>query len=118
MQTGIDRLPNLRVLLMSNNKLKDWSEVERLSGNGKLEELLLMGNPLAPPTGTPEYRIEARTPSASLLLFCNSALPRMGRAYLLKHAMPVVMAMLDPSARAVFHGRQCLRCFPVVLSPT
>lgn len=61
MQAGIDRLPNLRVLLMSNNRIKDWSEVDRLSGNIKLEELLLMGNPLAPATGTPEYRIEVDT---------------------------------------------------------
>lgn len=44
---------------MSNNKIKDWTEVERLNGNSKLEELLLMGNPLTPATGTPEYRIEA-----------------------------------------------------------
>ena len=58
-QAGIDRLPNLQVLLMSNNKVKDWSEIERLSGNPKLEDLLLMGNPLTPATGTPEYRIEA-----------------------------------------------------------
>lgn len=60
-QAGIDRLPNLRMLLMSNNKIRDWSEVERLSGNVKLEELLLMGNPMTPATGTAEYRIEAGT---------------------------------------------------------
>lgn len=61
-QVGIERLPNLRVLFMSNNRVKDWAEVERLSGNTKLEELLLIGNPLTPPTGTPEYRLEASHP--------------------------------------------------------
>lgn len=61
-QVGIERLPNLRMLFMSNNRVKDWAEVERLSGNTKLEELLLMGNPLTPPTGTPEYRLEASHP--------------------------------------------------------
>ena len=73
MQAGIDRLPNLRVLLMSNNKIKDWSEVERLSGNAKLEELLLMGNPLVPATGTSEYRIEAKPTLALFARFCTSA---------------------------------------------
>jgi len=79
-QAGIDRLPNLQVLLMSNNRVKDWSEIERLSGNAKLEDLLLMGNPLTPATGTPEYRIEAdphalasvlATPLTEQLVICS-----------------------------------------------
>jgi dynein light chain 1 len=44
---GIDKLNNLRVLYMSNNKIKDWAEIDRLSPlDGSLEELLLVGNPL------------------------------------------------------------------------
>ena len=31
LQTGLEKLVNLRVLYASNNKLKDWPEVERLS---------------------------------------------------------------------------------------
>ena len=55
---------------MSNNRIKDWSEVERLSGNIKLEELLLMGNPLTPATGTSEYRTEANTVFSTLVTTC------------------------------------------------
>ena len=71
LQGGIDRLPNLRILFISNNKIKDWSEVERLSGNVKLEELLLMGNPLTPATGTSEYRTEANTIYSNLATSCS-----------------------------------------------
>lgn len=57
-QAGIEKLSNLRVLLMSNNRVKDWAEIEKLAGNTKLEELLFIGNPLVPMPGTPEYRLE------------------------------------------------------------
>ena len=68
-QAGIERLPNLRILLMSNNRVKDWSEVDRLGANSKLEELLLMGNPLIPVPGTPEYRTEASLPQLRTFLY-------------------------------------------------
>lgn len=58
MQAGIEKLTALRVLWMSNNKVKDWAELDRLVGNSHLEELLLLGNPLLPPPGSPEYRVE------------------------------------------------------------
>ena len=45
-QTGLEKLPKLRVLFVSNNKVKDWPEVERLAAVPALEELLLVGNPL------------------------------------------------------------------------
>jgi hypothetical protein len=48
----------LRVLYLSNNKVKEWPEVERLAANGALAELVLMGNPLVPVPGTDEYRYE------------------------------------------------------------
>ncbi len=59
-QAGIEKLVNLRVLWMSNNKVKDWGELDRLAANVRLEELLLIGNPLNPTPGSPEYRIEVR----------------------------------------------------------
>lgn len=59
---GIDKLGNLRVLYLSNNKIKDWAEVDRLAGVETLEELLLVGNPLYEEFKAngeiPAYRIE------------------------------------------------------------
>ncbi|KAG7669817.1 hypothetical protein KSW81_007961 [Nannochloris sp. 'desiccata'] len=43
---GVERCSHLRVLYASNNKIKDWAEVERLAGLEQLEDLLLSGNPL------------------------------------------------------------------------
>ena len=63
---------------MSNNKVRDWSEVDRLSSSTKLEELLLMGNPLTPATSTPEYRMEAsiftllKFPECQVKQWCES----------------------------------------------
>lgn len=45
-KTGLEKLVNLKTLYCSNNKLRDWAEVERLRGLPALEELLLAGNPL------------------------------------------------------------------------
>ncbi len=59
-QAGVKKLLNLRVLLMSNNKVKDWAEISKLGSNAKLEELLLIGNPLVPMPGSPEYRLEVQ----------------------------------------------------------
>ncbi len=61
-QVGIEKLSNLRVLYLSNNKLKDWAEIERLSQIESLEELLMVGNPLyndyKDASNLAEYRIE------------------------------------------------------------
>ena len=63
-QTGLEKLPALRVLYLSNNRLKDWGELGRLAGLPALEELLLAGNPLHTEYkdrgALPEYRIEVR----------------------------------------------------------
>lgn len=52
------------MLFLSNNRLKDWSEVERLAGMDQLEDLLLVGNPLyneaRDSNATAEYRVEVR----------------------------------------------------------
>ena len=62
MQTGLEKLLGLRVLYCSNNKLRDWPEVERLKALSALEELLLAGNPLhveyKERGAVAEYRIE------------------------------------------------------------
>ncbi|KAI8464416.1 MAG: tumor suppressor, Mitostatin-domain-containing protein [Monoraphidium minutum] len=44
--SGVEKLANLRVLFLSNNKIRDWVELDRLAGLEKLEDLLLVGNPL------------------------------------------------------------------------
>lgn len=46
MQTGLERLHNLRTLFASNNKIRDWAEVDRLKTLPALTNLLLAGNPL------------------------------------------------------------------------
>ena len=43
---GIEKLHNLTTLFMSNNKIADWKEVERLASLPKLRDLLMVGNPL------------------------------------------------------------------------
>lgn len=52
------------MLYLSNNLIKDYSEVERLAGLASLEELLLVGNPLyakyRDSGALPDYRIEVR----------------------------------------------------------
>lgn len=61
-QAGVEKCPKLRVLYASNNRLKDWAEVERLGALPELEDLLLMGNPLynewRDNNALPQYRIE------------------------------------------------------------
>ena len=63
LQGGCERLNNLRILFVSNNKLRDWSEVERLASLPKLEEVLFAGNPFyndyKDKQAIPDYRIEA-----------------------------------------------------------
>lgn len=62
LQAGIEKLVNLRVLYLSNNKIRDWVEIDRLAALEKLEELLLIGNPLyndyKDNNATSEYRVE------------------------------------------------------------
>ena len=64
MQAGIEKCTKLRVLYASNNKIKDWAELERLSALQDLEDLLLVGNPLynewKDNNALPQYRIEVR----------------------------------------------------------
>lgn len=58
----MEKLANLRLLFLSNNKVRDWTEVDRLAALQKLEELLLVGNPLYTDyrdnNALPEYRVE------------------------------------------------------------
>jgi len=44
--SGITCLKNLRILYMSNNKVKDMTEFERLTELPNLEDLHFVGNPL------------------------------------------------------------------------
>lgn len=46
LQTGIEKLTNLTTLYISNNRVKDWSEIERLAVLENLTDLLLIGNPI------------------------------------------------------------------------
>lgn len=52
------------MLTLSNNKVKDWAELERLVALPALEELLLVGNPLwcdfRDNNALSQYRTEAR----------------------------------------------------------
>lgn len=70
-QAGIEKCTELRVLYASNNRIKDWAEVERLAALPLLEDLLLIGNPLycewRDNNALPQYRVEvgAGGPSAS-----------------------------------------------------
>merc|ERR1719316_1215209 len=43
---GIEKLVNLQVIYMSNNKIDKWPEVERLQALPKLRELNLVNNPI------------------------------------------------------------------------
>jgi len=43
---GIQCLKNLKVLYISNNKIKDWKEVDNLKALVSLQDLVFNGNPL------------------------------------------------------------------------
>jgi hypothetical protein len=98
-QTGLEKLPKLRVLFVSNNKVKDWPEVERLAALPALEELLLVGNPLHADfkdRGTlPEFRLEARK-----LAPCHR-LSRAPRRAAIDSGVNVVLTLLhaEPQSR-------------------
>lgn len=56
---GVEKLNNIRVLYLGNNKVKDWAEVERLAALEKLEDLLLRGCPIYDDAGAvATYRVE------------------------------------------------------------
>jgi dynein light chain 1 len=61
-QGGIEKLVNLRVLYISNNKIAALGDIEKLAPLEKLEDLLLVGNPLyneyKDAGNLAEYRIE------------------------------------------------------------
>ena len=62
-QAGVEKARGLRVLYASNNRIKDWAEVDRLGALPDLEDLLLLGNPIhqeavALAGGTQSYRLE------------------------------------------------------------
>lgn len=59
-QAGIEKLQNLHVLYASNNRIRDWAEVERLAQLPRLEDLLLLNNPLCNEyaDNMRQYRIE------------------------------------------------------------
>ncbi len=50
------------MLYLSNNKIRDWTEIDKLAAAEKLEDLLLVGNPLyndyRDNNAIPEYRVE------------------------------------------------------------
>lgn len=62
LQAGIEKCSQLHVLYASNNRIKEWSEVDRLSALPELEDLLLVGNPLynewKDNSALPQYRLE------------------------------------------------------------
>ena len=62
-QAGIEKLEVLRVFYASNNRIRDWVEIDVLAKCSSLQELVMMGNPLVPAPGTPEYRTEVCSPS-------------------------------------------------------
>jgi len=43
---GIEEMHRLKVLYMSNNRIADWEEIDRLKGLTELTDVLLIGNPL------------------------------------------------------------------------
>lgn len=56
---GVEKLTNVRVLYLGNNKVKDWAEVERLASLEKLEDLLLRGCPIYDDaSAVATYRVE------------------------------------------------------------
>jgi dynein light chain 1 len=44
--SGVEQLVRLQTLYMSNNKITDWEEIDRLSGLPELTDVLFVGNPI------------------------------------------------------------------------
>ena len=74
MQAGIEKLPGLRVLYMSNNRVREWGEIEKLAELEHLEELLLLNNPVQTEGKLPmaDYRIEVRHTAAAHETQCRT----------------------------------------------
>merc|ERR1712061_33095 len=43
---GLSPCKKLEVLYMSNNKIKDWSELDKINALPTLQQILLLGNPI------------------------------------------------------------------------
>lgn len=75
LQTGIEKLTNLKVLFASNNKIKEWVEVDRLKCLPALEHVLLAGNPLHQDykerNAASEYRLEVNLLSVEAITSCQ-----------------------------------------------
>lgn len=56
--SGVNIFRALKVLYMSNNLVKDWSEFQKLQEIPMLEELLFGGNPLIEPLEEEIWRKE------------------------------------------------------------
>ena len=54
---GFQGLSSLEILYMSNNNLKDFSELEKLSGLSLLRDVLFVGNPMYEGLSPEEQRI-------------------------------------------------------------
>eukprot|EP01062_Namystynia_karyoxenos_P029018 TRINITY_DN21877_c0_g1_i1.p1 TRINITY_DN21877_c0_g1~~TRINITY_DN21877_c0_g1_i1.p1 ORF type:complete len:261 (+),score=113.10 TRINITY_DN21877_c0_g1_i1:90-785(+) len=63
--SGLDKLRSLSVLYMSNNLVAKWTEVEKLTNNSRLTDLLMINNPVYEDTvsgdGVPEWRLQLLT---------------------------------------------------------
>ncbi|XP_046810134.1 dynein axonemal light chain 1 [Lucilia cuprina] len=55
---GLSALRNLKVLYISNNLIKDWSEFNRLQELESLEDLVVVGNPIADGLDEATWRAE------------------------------------------------------------
>merc|ERR1712224_223700 len=64
---GLSNLTNLQVLYMSNNQLKNFDELSKLSANPGLRDILLVGNPMYEGLEPTEAKIEVlrRLPNIS-----------------------------------------------------
>lgn len=51
-------LKNLKILYLSNNIIKDWSEFSRLQELEALEDLVVVGNPIGDGLDEPTWRAE------------------------------------------------------------
>ena len=56
----MEKLTNLTTLYLSNNRVKEWAEIERLAPLEQLSDLLLIGNPIYNEfkENVADYRIE------------------------------------------------------------
>lgn len=55
---GLTPLKCLKILYISNNLIKDWSEFNRLAEIETLEDLVVVGNPLSEGLDEPNWRAE------------------------------------------------------------